>query len=565
MDQLRRLYLSLTLRQRIVLAVAVAGVAFGLVYLQRWNHERGFQPIYSGLAAEDASSVVAKLREGGAEYRLSSDGGTVLVRSDKIADLRLLLASAGLPKSGRIGFELFDKTSFGATDFAEQVNYHRALEGELERSVMSLAEVERARVHITRPKESVFLESRQPAKASVLVKLRAGAKLAPANVQSIAHLVASAVEGLTPERVSVMDVRGNLLSRPHRTLSGGEPSDAMIEYRQSIERDLLTKIANTIEPLLGPDKFRAGVSVECDFTSGEQSEETFDPERSVMAASQRTEDLNGAAVQQAGIPGTPSNLPRPGSRPVGTSSGGVARRTENISYQSSRTVRHTKLPQGTVQRVSVSLLVDHTARFEGEGAKQKRIVEPLPPERLKVIRDLVAGAIGLKPDRGDQLIVETLPFESTSNWESSLTAPAPAAPVATIALPKWLTDALEKKNFAVLGAVAGGILLAVLIAGAAAFLWLRRRRRKIAATVAMKPAIAGATPDNSLQDKAEARLAEQQALREKQEQELLASLSKPLATTKKGQVLSKHLTEEAKKNPANLAQIVRTWVSESES
>ena len=146
-------------------------------------------------------------------FRLSESGSTVLVPSAKLAEMRLEMAAAGLPKSGRIGFELFDKTNFGATEFVEHINYRRALEGELERTVMSLAEVEQARVHVTFPKESVYLESRQPAKASVVVHLKPGATLLPQNVIAIEHLVASAVEGLTPEAVSVLDVRGNLLSR----------------------------------------------------------------------------------------------------------------------------------------------------------------------------------------------------------------------------------------------------------------------------------------------------------------------------------------------------------------
>src|SRR4029077_12854009 len=146
------------------------------------NKERDFKPLYTGLAQEDAAAVLVKVREGGAEFRLSEEGTTVLVPSAKVAELRLQLAAAGVPKSGRIGFELFDKTNFGTSDFAEQVNYHRALEGELQRSVMSLSVVEQARVHVTFPKDSVFIESKQPAKASVLVRLRPGGKLSPQNV-----------------------------------------------------------------------------------------------------------------------------------------------------------------------------------------------------------------------------------------------------------------------------------------------------------------------------------------------------------------------------------------------
>ena len=364
--------------------------------------------------------MVAKVRESGSDFRLSDNGSAVLVPSGKVAELRLQLAAAGVPKSGRIGFELFDKTNFGASDFTEQVNYHRALEGELERSVMSLAEVEQARVHITFPKDSIFLESRQPAKASVLVKLRAGAQLSAQNVAAICQLTASAVDGLAPEAVSVVDMRGNLLNRARKPLSSddAEPSEAALDYRQKIEHDLLAKMNSTLEPLLGADKFRATASVECDFTSADQSEETFDPNKSVMVTSQKTEDISGGSLA-AGIPGTASNLPRPTSRPA-TGASGVTRRTENITYQSSHTVRHVRQPQGAVKRLSVSLLVDSDVRWEGSGAKAKRIVEPPSAEKLKAIHDLVAGVIGFSAERGDQLVVETLPFESTLNPEPLL-------------------------------------------------------------------------------------------------------------------------------------------------
>src|SRR5204862_6397650 len=188
--------------------IAATCVIAGLVTFSHWSQERDFRPLYSSLSPEDAGAVLAKVREGGSEFRLAEGGTSVLVPSSRVAELRLQLAAAGVPKSGRIGYELFDKTNFGTSDFAEQVNYHRALEGELERSIVSLSEVEQARVHLTLPKESIFLESRQPAKASVLVKLRPGARLAPQNVAAICQLMASAVEGLAPEAVSVVDMRG---------------------------------------------------------------------------------------------------------------------------------------------------------------------------------------------------------------------------------------------------------------------------------------------------------------------------------------------------------------------
>src|SRR5579864_4127166 len=425
---MKRLIDSLTWKQILSIVVVAGGVIAGLVSLSRWNQERDFRPLYSSLSPEDAAAVLTKVREGGTEFRLSDNGTTVLVPSAKVAEVRLQLAAAGIPKSGRIGFELFDKTNFGASDFAEQVNYHRALEGELERSVMSISAVEQARVHITLAKDSVFLESRQPAKASVLVKLRPGSQLSAQNVAAICQLTASAVDGLAPEAVSVVDMRGNLLNRARRTSTADDPgpSGAALDYRQQIEHDLLTKINSTLEPLLGPDKFRATAAVECDFTTAEQSEESFDPSKSVMLTSQKTEDISGGAVA-AGVPGTASNLPRPTSRP-GSGSGGVTPRTENITYQSSHTVRHMHLPQGTVKRMSVALLVDSDVHWEGAGAKTKRIVQPPSVEKLKTIHDLVAGVIGFSAERGDQLIVETLPFEATLNPEPLSTTSTPAPP-----------------------------------------------------------------------------------------------------------------------------------------
>jgi flagellar M-ring protein FliF len=559
----KRLFDSFSLKQKITIAVVTVAVIAALMTFLHWNHERDFKPLYSGLAQEDAAAVLVKVRESGTEFRLEEGGSAVLVPAAKVAELRLQLAAAGVPRSGRIGYELFDKTSFGASDFTEQINYHRALEGELERSVMALAEVEQARVHITFPKDSVFLESRQPAKASVLVKLRPGARLSPQNVSAICQLTASAVEGLQADGVSVVDMRGNLLSRPRKPASPGdaEPSDAILEYRQQIERDLLTKINTTLEPLLGADKFRAGVSVECDFTSGEQSEETFDPAKSVMVTSQRTEDMTGVN-QASGVPGTASTLPRPTSRP-GSASGGVTRRTESVAYQSSRTVRHMKLPQGNLKHMSVSVLVDHAVRWEGSGPKAKRIVEPPTPEKLKVIKDLVAGIVGLKTDRGDQLVVEALPFESTLTQEQP--APAfPAKPAPTDNIPAWLRDLLSSR-YGLIGVAVGAVVVLGLLVLIVRKLGKRNKNGvEIRGQVAgpnVKGAIEGA---ENAKEHMEAQLAEQSATKRRQEIEAMAQLKLPQVTTKKAEVLTKHIAEEAKKDVTSMVQVLRSWINDSE-
>src|SRR6185437_4810012 len=191
MDQIKKLFSSFSLRQKISTGIAALFALLSIYAFTSWRHQQDFKPLFTGVAPAEASVIVQKIKESGTEYRLSETGGVISVPSARVAEMRLEMASAGLPKSGRIGFELFDKTNFGATEFVEHINYRRALEGELERTVMSLAEVEQARVHVTFPKESVYLDSRQPAKASVVVKIRPGTQLSPQNVIAIEHLLAS--------------------------------------------------------------------------------------------------------------------------------------------------------------------------------------------------------------------------------------------------------------------------------------------------------------------------------------------------------------------------------------
>ncbi len=426
MGQLKELYGSLSSKQRSAIVVAVVVTLAALGFL-RWQTAASFKPLYTSLSPEDAGAVIQKLRETGIEYQLAENGTTILVPNDNIAESRLDMARAGLPKSGRIGFELFDRTNLGVTEFAEHINYQRALEGELERSVMSLAEVEQARVHITLAKDSVFTKSREPAKASVLLKLRPGVLLEPRSVVAVSHLVSAAVEGLAPQAVSVLDMNGNLLSRPRAAgIDEATASSSLyVEYQQSIEKSLTEKVNATLEPLLGPGRFRAGVSVECDFTSSEQSEEVYNPEQSVITSSHVTEESNGGASASRGMPGTASALPRP--RPEGGPAGsGLTRRSENTTYQASRTVRRTTTPQGSIKKISAAVLVDYALESEGEGEEQKRTLVPRPPERMEAIRELVAAAIGLDTSRGDQLIVQTLPFEMTvqlQNQDLQMTTP----------------------------------------------------------------------------------------------------------------------------------------------
>ena len=400
-------------RKRLVLMGATA-LALGLAIFAfaYWRRSGDYRTLYKSLSPEDAGVIVAKLKEKEVPYRISDDGATIAVPQEKLGELRLELAAAGLPKTGRIGFELFDQTKFGATDFMEHVNYRRALEGELERTMASMTEIEQARVHLTFAKDSVFTENRLPAKGSVVLKLRS--PIPQQTISAIRYMVSNAVEGLTPEAVSIVDTKGELLGKSKQKSESdeAETSEAALEYRRNVEKDLLAKVNTTLEPLLGPERFRSSVAAECDFSSGELSEETYDPERQAIVSDQRSKETTNAGAT-TGIPGTQSNLPRATPRP-GTNTQ-VTRETQSTSYQTTRTVKRTKLPQGTIKRLSVSVLVDHTPHWEGRGPTLRRVLTAPTQETLNRISEVVSAAVGIVPERGDRLVVDALPFESTQD------------------------------------------------------------------------------------------------------------------------------------------------------
>ncbi len=559
MDQLKSIFGRLSPRQIATIAVALLLSTGALYAMVHWRKEADFKTLYTGLAAEDSAAVIQKLKESGIEYRLSETGDVISVPSAKLAEQRLQLAAAGLPRTGRIGFEIFDKTNLGATEFVEHVNYGRALEGELERSVSALSEVEQARVHITFPKDSVFVESRQPAKASVMMKLKPGARLSPRNVMAVAHLVSSAVEGLTPDAVSILDMQGNLLSRPQPSSAEDAESDAALDYRQKVEHNLMQKISSTLDPLLGHDRYRASMSVDLDLTSGEQNEETVDPVKSVMLQSQKTEEVIGGSAS-GGIPGTASNLPRPASRPgsYGTS---TTRRTENITWQPSRVTRTTKLPQGALKRMSVALVLDQAVKWEGTGKSLHKVVVPPSAEMLKSVKDVVTAAIGFVPERGDLITVETLPFEETLNQpppeSASPTKPSPAN--------QDVWKNLTKLPMPVLIGLAVGVLL--LFAGVI-FMLTRKFGSRRASSVEMSEenkalaASAGvhAIEASEAQAQIEAQMAERDEEQRKADLAALASIRVPPVKTKKGEVLAKQIRETTKKDPIGTANILQSWI-----
>jgi flagellar M-ring protein FliF len=548
MDQIKKLLSALTLQQKVVLALAIVLIAASLPAFIHWQHERDFRPLFTGMAAEDASAVVQKIKESGVEHRLTNNGATVEVPAEKVDEVRLELAGAGLPKSGRIGFELFDKTNLALTDFSERVNYRRAIEGELERSVKALSAIETARVHVSFPKDSVFLDAREPAKASVLVRLRPGAALQPQNVTAITNLVASAVEGLSPEFVSVVDMQGNLLSRPRKVGSeASDSADTLLEYKHQVEKDLMAKVEATLDPLLGEGRFRVGISADCDLSTSEQTDETFDPTRSVMASSQKSEDLAGSAGA-GGVPGTPSNLPRSTIKPLVASPGStVSRRTENTTFETSRTVRQVKMPRGSIKRLSAALLLDQDVQWQGKGAARKRVPIPPAPERLKAIHDIVAGVLGVTPERGDQLVIESLPFEQTHAWDDTGAGSAKPSPVSAPSIGKLLQD---RRIW-----MGGGAALLVMVV-----LVFVLRGRKAKTSVTDSPPALAAGRSGKADGPGKGVAAAPELAPQVGEAGAAKSFLPPI--TSKAQGLLAQIQENVVKNPEFAANIVRGWLEE---
>lgn len=554
MNQLVRIWNSLTMAQRISLAAAPVVIFALSMALLHWKREGDFRTLYSSLAPEDAVAVTQKIREAGIEFRLDETGSAVSVPSAKLAEVRLALAGAGLPHTGRIGFELFDKTNLGASDFAEQVNYRRALEGELERTVGTLSEVAQARIHLTFAKESVFLDSRQPAKATAVLKLRRENRLSQTNVVAIANLIASAVDGLAPESVAIVDSSGRLLNRPRNGEDNeARAAEANFDYRRQLESELLSKINQSLEPLLGAGKFRAGLNVECDFTTSEESEETYDSSKSALTQSQSTEESNSIAGS-AGTPGTASNLPRSPERQTANASG-IFRRTESMSYLPGKSVRHTVAPKGTIRRLSAAVLVDHGTRWTGSGTKARRTLIAPSPEVLKAVREVVASVTGYNEQRGDQITVEALPFESTLNAEPPMTAQQ--SPVQKLPF--------DYRQPLLLGIAAGSILLF----GAMLFMIMRRKPAPAAATAQAELAGASATQQEKVssgtaEHSFEQQIADNGAEQRQIEADVISRIKLP-ANTRKTEVLMKHIREGVQKDPVSAANVLRTWVAEGEA
>ncbi len=423
-DQVRVFFTRYTLRQKLALAGSGAVVLTLLWVLVFFMNRVEYQTLYADLDPQEAHGLVQKLTDLKVPYELSADGRTIKVASDKISEVRIQLASEGLPESGRVGFEIFDRTNFGLTNFQEQVNYQRALEGELARSIMTLSEVEAARVHLVLAKDSLFQTADSQTKASVILKLKNGRSLSASAAQGIVNVVASSVNGLTAEKVVLIDYKGKILSRND---SDSPLTTQQLDARQKTETELSNKIVQILEPAVGQGKVRPQVSVSMNFQQVEETVEQYDPQGSVVRSSQKQEEHQPTTPERpvGGIPGARptqpvavASVPAP---PVAATSApadsnaaskNLLKENETINYEVSKAVRHIVNPTGKVEKVSIAVLIDNRTKVTADkDGKPQTSTEPRTPEEMKKYRDLVTAAIGLNTERGDQLTVESISFE----------------------------------------------------------------------------------------------------------------------------------------------------------
>jgi flagellar M-ring protein FliF len=416
-QQIKDVWARLNRTQRILLVTVPSVILIVLLAFIAWSSRPGYDVLYSKLSQKDASDVVTELKKANVPYQLSESGDrvTVLVPTEKVYDARLSLAGQGLPRGGGVGFELFDQTKFGMTDFTQKVNFKRALEGELQRTIRSLSEVDDARVHIVMPEPELFTDREKPTTASVVLTLKPEAQLKRDQVRGIVHMVSSSVEGLKPEDVNVVDNQGNMLSsfiQEEQQDNNAEESGTtltqqakltlhQLEVQRNFEKDVERKVNQMLTKVLGNTRIAISVSAELNFDKTETESEVFEPvvdgQGIVRSSQTKKEQYVGDASMPStvgGVPGTDSNIP--GYQAVNGGNSQFSREEAQTNYEVNRTVKRSQAAPGAPKRVSVSVFVDG-----------------LQPQQVTSIKTAVVAAAGLDLGRGDQVAVENMPFDNT--------------------------------------------------------------------------------------------------------------------------------------------------------
>lgn len=430
-------FMRLPMQQMLLSIIALSMVAAIVVAGWNWTRTPTFAVLFTNISERDGGNIIASLQQMNVPFKFSESGGAILVPQQQVHELRMRLASQGLPKGGLVGFELMETQKLGMSQFIEQINFQRALEGELSRSIQSLAAVQGARVHLAIPKQTGFMRDEQKPSASVVLNIHPGRNLDPNQVAGIAHMVASSVPHLPAANVSVIDQSGNLLSSEKTGGRGAGLDATQLKYVQEIESSYVRRIETILAPLLGPGNFRAQVTADVDFSQSEQVAETYKPNPAPETSirSQQVSENASGSPQAAGVPGALSNQPPvPATAPLtappapgtpgaaaGASAPGAAtttaaaaaanaaagRRDATTNYELDKTIRHVRQPVGAIKRLSVAVVLNHRKDVAQDG---KATFKPLATKEMAQINDLVKEAMGYNKDRGDTLNVQNSPF-----------------------------------------------------------------------------------------------------------------------------------------------------------
>lgn len=511
-------------------AVAALGVALVL-----WSWTPSYGILFGSLGEREAAEIANVLQQRGIEYKLDERSGALLVPSAKIHEVRLQLASEGLPKSSGMGLEILQqKQEFGTSQFMETARYQHALEAELARSVMTISSVESARVHLALPKQSVFVRKRQQPTASVLVNLYAGRVLEEGQVAAISHMVASSIPNLEPERVTVVDENGRLLSSKKTSTEMAQNQD-QFEYTRNLENSYIARIEDILAPILGRDGVRAQVSADVDFAVIEQTQESYNPDLPAMRSQEITEEQMLAGALQ-GVPGALSNQP-PGAATVpeiatGAEEPGSAseplnkRRHSTTNYELDRTISHTRMGGNTLKRLSIAVVVADRMVSNDNG---ELVSEPRSQEELDRITALVKEAVGYNVQRGDTVNVISAAFARPDAVQALPDQPVWEQP--------WVLDISK-----VLGAVILGLLLILAV--------LRPMMRNLAAVRERSPAMAAAVHTGG-------ELAEDQLTLTGGSKEGVVKLPGPGAYEENIDMVKQVVHDD----PKLVAQVVRNWIA----
>jgi len=426
-----------------VLIGIASGILALIVVIALWARPADYKVLFSNLEDRDGGAIVAALSQMNVPYRISNNGTAILVPADQVHATRLQLAEQGLPQSGEVGFELLDNTQFGASQFTEQVTYQRALEGELASSVEAVHSVKSARVHLAIPRESLFVRQRQDPTASVLITLYPGRTLSEAQVSAITWLVSASIPKLSPEKVSVVDQTGRLLTQPSGEAGLQNNRRSLIN---DVEQRTVERIMNLLTPLVGAGNVRAQASADFDFSVREQTSEVYRPNQTPGEAAVRSKQISSSdqydVLPPAGIPGALTNQPpvnaqAPITEPPAAPDDAAAQNNEadnannnqngnannnapegpasiqrdsTVNYEVDRTISHVKGPAGSLRRLSVAVVLNHRLNQEGE-------YEPLPEATLANIEQIVRDAMGYSQERGDTVTVINSPFSENQQPE----------------------------------------------------------------------------------------------------------------------------------------------------